>query len=112
MQVVVADELHIFSKLADGSGPAEQLTTAPGPRFPASITSDGKTLVFRQGAASPNLDIGIVRLEGEGEPELLLETSFSEHTPKLSPDDRWLAYVSNESGRDEIYVTRFPPSGK
>ena len=54
----------------------------------------------------------MVRLEGEGEPEMLLETSFDEHSPKLSPDDRWLAYVSNESGRDEIYVTRFPTGGK
>ena len=58
------------------------------------------------------MDIGIVRLEGDGELEMLFETSFDEHTPKLSPDDRWLAYVSNESGRDEIFVTRFPPSGK
>jgi putative transposase len=76
--------------------------------LPASVTSDGKTLVFRQGgdAGSSNLDIGIVRLEGNGEPEMLLDTSFDEHTPKLSPDDRWLAYVSNESGRDEVYCPR------
>jgi len=75
--------------------------------------SDGKTLVFRQsGASDGSMDIGIVRLEGDGELEMLFETSFDEHTPKLSPDDRWLAYVSNESGRDEIFVTRFPPSGK
>jgi serine/threonine-protein kinase len=99
----------IFSKPADGSGPAVQVTTGAF-RVPAAITSDGKTLVFRQGgdAGSAHLDIGMVRLEGEGEPELLLATSFDEHTPKLSPDDRWLAYVSNESGRDEIFVTRFP----
>ena len=104
---------NIFSKLADGSGPAEQLTTEVF-RVPASITSDGKTLVLRQGgdSGSPNLDIGILGLEGEGEPEMLLETSFNEHTPKLSPDDRWLAYVSNESDRDEVYVTGFPPAGK
>ena len=108
-----AGAASIFSKPADASGPAQQLTTEVF-RVPASITSDGKTLVFRQGgdAGFPNLDIGILRLEGEGEPEMLLETSFNEHTPKLSPDDRWLAYVSNESGRDEIFVTRFPPGGK
>ncbi len=107
----------IFSKPADGSGPAEQLTSGTY-RVPASITSDGTTLVFRQGGDTDDvgssytpLDIGMMRLEGEGESELL-ETSFDEHTPKLSPDDRWLAYVSNESGRDEIFVTRFPPSGK
>ncbi len=101
----------IYSKPVDGSGPAEQLT-AGAYRVPTSITSDGKTIVFRQGGAGDNLDIGMVRLEGEGEPEMLLETSFNEHTPKLSPDDRWLAYVSNESGRDEIYVSPFPGSGK
>jgi serine/threonine-protein kinase len=101
----------IFWKPADGTGPAEQLTTGPY-RVPTSVTSEGKTIVFRQGGAGDNLDIGMVRLEGEGEPEMLHETSFNEHTPKVSPDDRWLAYVSNESGRDEIYVTRFPTGGK
>jgi serine/threonine-protein kinase len=44
---------------------------------------------------------------------MLLETPFDEHTGMLSPDDRWLAYVSNESGREEIYVRPFPgPGGK
>ena len=55
----------------------------------------------------------MVRLEGERKPEMLLQTPFSEHTGMLSPDDRWLAYVSNESGREEIYVSAFPgPGGK
>ncbi len=103
---------NIFSKPADGSGPAQQLTDGPIQVFPAAITSDGTTIVFRQGGAGENFDIGIMRLEGEGEPEMLLESSFNEHTPKLSPDDRWLAYVSNESGRDEIFVIRFPTGGK
>ena len=109
-----AGSYNIFSKPADSSGPAEQLTTGTIFRVLASITSDGKTLVFRQGgdAGSPRLDIGMMRLEGEGEPEMLLDTSFDEHTPKLSPDDRWLAYVSNESGRDEVYVRPFPRGGK
>ena len=81
-----AGSYNIFSKPADSSGPAEQLTTGTIFRVPASITSDGKTLVFRQGgdAGSPRLDIGMMRLEGEGEPEMLLDTSFDEHTPKLS----------------------------
>ena len=54
----------------------------------------------------------MVSLEGDGEPEMLLETSFDEHTPKVSPDDQWLAYVTDESGRDEIYLRRFPTGGK
>ena len=55
----------------------------------------------------------MVRLEGENEPEMLLQTPFHEDTGMLSPDDRWLAYVSNESGREEIYARPFPgPGGK
>jgi len=109
-----AGQYNIFSKASDGSGTAQQLTAGATFRVPASITSDGKSLVFRQGgdAGTPDLDIGILDLEGEGEPEVLLQTSFNEHTPKLSPNDQWLAYVSNESGRDEIYVIRFPTGGK
>ena len=55
----------------------------------------------------------MVRLEGESEPEMLLQTSFEEHTGMLSPNDRWLAYVSNDSGREEIFLRPFPgPGGK
>jgi serine/threonine-protein kinase len=53
----------------------------------------------------------MVRLEGEREPAMLLQTTFNEHSGMLSPDDRWLAYVSDESGREEIYVRPFPGRG-
>ena len=103
---------NIFSKPADGSGTAEQLTTGAY-RIPTSISSDGKTIVFRQNSETTGRDIGMVRLEGESEPEMLLQTSFEEHTGMLSPNDRWLAYVSNDSGREEIFLRPFPgPGGK
>ena len=103
---------NIFSQPADGSGTAEQLTTG-ATRVPTSVSSDGKIVVFRQFSETTGQDIGVVRLEGEREPELLLQTPFVEHSGMLSPDDNWLAYVSNESGREEIYVTAFPgPGGK
>ena len=50
-------------------------------------------------------------MEGAGEPELLIHTPFSELQPKLSPDGRWLAYTSNESGQSEVYVQPFPGLG-
>jgi Tol biopolymer transport system component len=102
------NKLQIFWKSADGSGDAEQLTTGVI-RIPTSISSDGKTLIFTH--TVENRDIGKLLLEGDGEPEILLETPFDEHSGMLSPDDRWLAYVSNESGRDEVYVRTFPGSG-
>jgi len=100
----------IFSRSRDGSGAAEHLTSG-GYRIPTSISSDGKTIVFRQNSATTGYDIGMVRLEGEREPEMLLQTPFDEHTGKLSPDDRWLAYVSDESGREEIYVRTLVGAG-
>ena len=84
---------------------------ADGTRVLLQISSDGKTIVFRQNSDITGRDIGMVRLEGESEPEMLLQTPFEEHTGMLSPDDRWLTYVSNESGREEIYVRPFPDLG-
>jgi serine/threonine-protein kinase len=106
----VEDIYNIFWKPADGSGGAEQLTTGAR-RAPTSVSSDGKTIVFRQISATTGRDIGMVRLERERQPEMLLQTPFNENTGMLSPDDRWLAYVSNESGREEIYVRPFPGPG-
>jgi Tol biopolymer transport system component len=100
----------IFWKLADGSGDAEQLT-AGAYRVPTSVSSDGKTLVFREQSMGGDWDIGTVSVDGDGEPEVFLDTPFSEHSGMLSPDDRWLAYVSDESGRDEVYVRSFPDAG-
>ena len=107
-----AGERKVFSRSADGSGDATQLTTGTY-RVPTSISSDGKTLVFRQNSEETGLDIGTVRLDADrdAEPQMLLQTPFNEHSGMLSPDDRWLAYVSDDSGQEEVYVTPFPGPG-
>ena len=53
-------------------------------------------------------DIGVVTVDGEPTVEILLETEFQEEAPAQSPDGRWLAYQSDESGQPEIYVKPFP----
>lgn len=103
-----AGGVGLFSAPADGRGTAKQHTKG-ALRAPTSITSDGRILLFRQ--IGEGLDIGMIRLDGNGEPELLLKSRFNEHSAMLSPDDRWLAYVSDESGRDEVYVISFPDLG-
>ena len=66
-------------------------------------------LVFGAAAAgSPDDDIAILRLEGEDGATPLLETTFTERNPEISPDGHWLAYASNESESEEIYVRPFP----
>ena len=55
-----------------------------------------------------DFDIGVKDLRGDAEPELLLSTEFSERTPHFSPDARWFAYSTDETGQSEIFVRRFP----
>jgi Tol biopolymer transport system component len=57
------------------------------------------------------MDIWTLPLSGDRKPTPFLQTKFSEGQGRLSPDSRWLAYVSNETGRNEVYVQPFPPAG-
>ena len=106
--------LNLFRKSADGSGSAERLTRSEYGQQPFSWSPDGKSLVFHQSLdPETGWDVWVLSMEGDLEPEPFLKTSSNEFQPALSPDGRWLAYVSNESGSDEIYVTSFPePGGK
>ena len=64
-------------------------------------------MVFSE-LASGGFDIGVLTVEGEPNRELLLDSGFSESRPAVSPDGRWLAYQSDESGQAEIYQRPFP----
>ncbi len=99
----------LFWKPADGSGTADQLTTTSRTnQFATSWTPDGKFLAFREGD-----DVWVLPLADQTEAKPFLQTSFQEGAGMFSPDGRWLAYVSDESGRFEIYVQPYPgPGGK
>ena len=79
---------------------------------PQAISSDGQLLLCDRRGEADDFDIVLVRLDGSGEAEPLLDSRFDEHDGRLSPDDRWLAYVSDESGRAEVYVQPFPDLGR
>jgi serine/threonine-protein kinase len=93
---------------ADSSGSAERLTTLEQVSA-ASWSPDGLALVILHRASEGNNDIWILPLEGEPQP--FVESPFHELYPTFSPDGRWLAYVSNQSGRLEVYVTSYPGPG-
>ena len=96
----------LFWKAADGTGEVEPLLEqSPRPR-PFGWSTDGRLLFDVPG--NNGRDIGVLTVEGEHTAELLLDGDFSEGRPALSPDSQWLAYQSNESGRNEIYVRPFP----
>lgn len=92
---------------ADGSGAPDVLATNLSPTAPYSFSADGGQLVFRQNHEETGHDLmRLVVKTGKVEP--LLQTRFNELNARISPDGRWLAYQSDESGSPEIYVRPFP----
>lgn len=96
---------------ADGSDSATLLQPADPGQVPLDITPEGRTLLFQRADLARQRDIWTLSLGGERRPELYLHTEFDERAATVSPDGRWLAYVSDESGHDEIYVRAFPVPG-
>jgi Tol biopolymer transport system component len=103
---------------SDGSGEAQRLTDDKLPLLPYSFSPDGKRLALMQlSGAGGSPDIMTAPIEGgAGHPRLgkldvFVGTPFTELDPAFSPDGRWLAYASNESGTFEIYVRPFPGPG-
>ena len=103
----------VYWKAADGAGADEKLASAPDRYLlPWSWSSDGKTLVMTEFSGGKH---GIEMLSMEGDrlrKPLLQHEEYDEAQPKISPDGRWMAYMSNESGQNEIYVRPFPEVNK
>ncbi len=81
-----------------------------GQQYPGSWSSDGEILAFSE-SSQRGLDIWMLAMEGGRDPVRFLATSSDEAAPRFSPDGRWLAYISNESGRYEVYVQSYPGPG-
>jgi len=101
-------------KPADGAGEAELLASVPDRTLlPWSFSSDGKTLVSVEVfGAAVGFDIGMMSMEGNHARKPLLQGKYVEVQPKISPDGRWIAYVSGESGQTGVYVRSFPDVNK
>jgi serine/threonine-protein kinase len=81
--------------------------------IPSSWSGDENALVMTEFTLTPlNFDIGMLSIEGARERAPLLQEKHHEVAPQVSPDGRWMAYQSNESGREEIYVRPFPNVNK
>ena len=94
----------IFWKSSDGTGQREELTSGDYPRYPLSFSRDGKFMAFAEMHPSRKGDIWLMPLDGDRKPRPLLTTNADEREAKFSPDSRWLAYASNETGQDQIYI--------
>jgi len=99
----------VGSKLADGTGPERRVVAQAQGVAEVRVSHDGKWIILRTPATDPGTaNILALRTGIDRAPTPLLATRFTEANPSLSPDDKWLAYISDESGRLEVYVRPFP----
>ena len=102
---------QIYQKLASGIGPEESLLKSEARIIPDSWSPDGRHLIYTRGDPKTKSDLWVLPLTGERKPFLFLQTPFEERGGRLSPDGRWIAYESDDQGRNEISVQPFPASG-
>ncbi len=98
------DHFGIFRKPSDGSGTEELLATFDQPSMPTDWSRDGKYLLIAQPAADGHTEVWTLPLEGDRKAR---QTLARGNYGQLSPDGRWLAYSSSESGQNEVYVVPF-----
>jgi serine/threonine-protein kinase len=99
---------NLYWQAADGTGTAERLTTNPNDQYPYVISPDGQVVLYIENSPKTSYDIYAVSLTGDHTPKPVLVTQFDERRPALSPDGKWLAYQSNESGSFEVFVRPYP----
>ena len=103
---------RLFEVSANGVG--EERTVLESPQKTAyvnDVSPDGRFLVYTIGSPEGGFDLGVLPTGGDRKPALFLATPASEYLGQISPDGKWIAYISDESGRDEVYVRSFPASG-
>ncbi len=104
---------NLYWKPADGSGPAERLRTSQESESPLDVSPDGSRVLYYRVTTNDGPDLWVLPIDGDREPQPFLQTPFTEVQAAFSPNGRWIAYASNESGRFEVYVRPYPgPGGK
>lgn len=110
-----AGRYRFYEKNSTGSGEEKVIFESPSQAIlqPQDLSSDGRTLLYVTPGENTGLDIWALPLKGGegGKPFPYLQTEFSENQAQFSPDGRWVAYTSNELGRDEVFLQSFPRPG-
>ncbi len=105
--------LDIYQKAVSGVGGEELLFESAVDKYPYDWSLDGRYIIYiTAGDPKTKLDLWVLPLFGDRKPIPFLQTEFEEDAAFFSPDGRWIAYQSNESGRNEIYVKPFPAPGE
>jgi Tol biopolymer transport system component/predicted Ser/Thr protein kinase len=101
---------QIYRKDTGGAGQEEQLTSGPNDKLVTDWSRDGKYLLYTQVGPKTSLDLWALPLDGDRKPVPVLQSPFTEGGGQFSPDGKWIAYHSTESGRFEVYIRAFPSS--
>jgi eukaryotic-like serine/threonine-protein kinase len=100
----------IYRRAADGSGADEKVLEIPGSEIePYSVSSDGRYIAFQFFGSKANAsDVWALPMFGDRKPFPVVSTPFNEVDPAISPDGKWVAYLSNDTGQYEVYIKPFP----
>jgi Tol biopolymer transport system component/DNA-binding winged helix-turn-helix (wHTH) protein len=105
----------IFQKRQDGLGSARPLVATPLDEAPEAWSPDGQILIYRVNDPERRNDLWLLKPKEDGSGHIsapLVQTRFGEQAADLSPDGKFIAYTSDESGKEEVYVQEFPAGGR
>jgi Tol biopolymer transport system component len=100
-----------FVKRSDGMGDEDAFFVQVGPQFLEDWSRDGRSISYRDETRETGDNVWILPLQGDKKPLPLLRTRFEEWGARFSPDSKWVAFISNESGMNEVYVAPVEDSG-
>ena len=101
----------LYRRAITGAGTDDLILHSDSRKTATDWSRDGQFLVYTNHDPKTKADIWILPLTGDHRPVAYLTSEFNEGSGRLSPDGQWIAYVSDETGRDEVYVQRFPRGG-
>jgi Tol biopolymer transport system component len=101
----------LYVKTLNRADPEQPLLVSEEQKVPGDWSADGRYVVYWADRADTRGDIWVLPLEGTREPVPIARTKFNERRPRFSPDGRFIAYESDETGESEVYVQPFPPTG-
>jgi Tol biopolymer transport system component len=105
-------QYNLFKKAVDGNAAPTRLTDSLHAQRATSWSQDGRLLLFNDTDPETRVDVWVLSLDGARTPSPLLKTAARELSAAFSPDGKWIAYQSDESGRFEVYVQSFPGPGE
>ena len=100
----------VFVTDVSGAPPMTRLTNTPHSQGRPDWSPDGNFVLFQQTSSEANLDLWLVAMHGDLNARPFRETPYQEFSGRFSPDRKWVAYASDQTGRQEIWVESFPPT--